>query len=162
MKISTRARYALRLMIDIARNGGEQPLQLKDIARRQGISKRYLEQIVISLKNNLMIRGVPGKSGGYILTRRPEDIRVGAIIEAALGPINVVDCVLDRDACMKSDFCECRPVYALINDRVRNALNEFTLSDIINHPSDGAGASVEPGARTPGYIITDLCSSDFR
>lgn len=161
MRISTRARYALRLMIDIARNGGEQPLQLKDIAMRQGISKRYLEQIVISLKNNRLIRGVPGKSGGYILTRSPADIMVGAIIEAALGPINVVDCVLDKDACMKSDYCECRPVYALINARVRNALNEFTLADIINHKAEASPQESEAGAGA-GFTLTDLCSSDFR
>ncbi|MEW5947309.1 MAG: Rrf2 family transcriptional regulator, partial [bacterium] len=130
--------------------------------RRQGISKRYLGQIAISLKNNFLIRGVPGKSGGYVLTRRPEEILVGSIIEAAIGPINVVDCVVDRDACMKSDYCECRPVYALINDRIREALNDFTLADIINRHAGRLPREQAEQTDAAPFALKDLCSSEFR
>ncbi|MFH1540053.1 MAG: Rrf2 family transcriptional regulator [bacterium] len=162
MKISTRARYALRFMIDIALNrDGDRPLQLKDIARRQGISQRYLGQITTSLKNKFLIRGVAGKSGGFVLSKPPEEISIGSIIEAAIGPINVVDCVEDKDACMKAGYCECRPIYMLINRRICDALNEFTLADITGRHLIPVDIDEMIDSKTTGSS-KDLCSSDFR
>ena len=148
MKLSTRGRYALRLMIDIAELGNQQPRHLGDIAARQNISKRYLEHIVVSLKNNSLIRSTAGKHGGFVLARPPEEITVGDIIEAAIGTINIVDCVMEPDICMSNDFCECRKVYEHVNGRVREALNETTLADITHKFQDQSGTDIAALSRT--------------
>jgi Rrf2 family protein len=88
---------------------------------------------MIPLKNASLIRGVSGKEGGYVLSRSPKEIRVGDIIQATIGPINIVDCVNDPDSCMKVEWCECRPLYVLLNRKITDALNEFTLADLAEH-----------------------------
>ena len=133
MKLSSRARYALRSMIQIGRlsNNGA-PVSLADISKKTSISRRYLEQLAISLKNSQLLRGISGKGGGYVLARPPEDIKIGDIIEAAIGPINIVDCVKQPETCLKTDVCECRLVYVLINNRITEVLNEFSLADLMD------------------------------
>lgn len=159
MKLSTRARYALRFMIDIAMHGDEQPMQLKDISERQGISSRYLGQIVISLRHRDLIRGIAGKNGGYVLAKPASAIRVTDIIEAAIGPINVVDCVAVPESCNKTEICECRPIYALVNERIIEALNSFTLEELVKERREKRGDEPED-CRVCSR--RDLCSSAFR
>ena len=101
MKLSTRARYALRAMVIIAREGKNgEPVKLVDVAARTEISHRYLEQVAISLKHAKLLKGISGKNGGHVLARAPKDIKIGEIIEAAIGKINVVDCVGDPESCI--------------------------------------------------------------
>jgi len=134
MKLTTRARYALRAMIQIAQStDAEKPVNLTEIAKTTSVSRRYLEQLVIPLKNASLLRGVSGKEGGYLLAKPADQIRVGDIIEASIGPINIVDCVDDPDYCMKTEWCECRPLYLLLNQRIRDAFNSFTLADMAEH-----------------------------
>jgi Rrf2 family protein len=131
MKLTTRARYALRAMIQIARNSEEgKPVNLSDIAAKTQVSRRYLEQLVMPLKSASLLRGMSGKDGGYVLARPADQIRVGEIVEAAIGPINIVDCVENPESCMKADWCECRPLYVMLNDRITDAFNAFTLADL--------------------------------
>jgi len=131
MKLSTRARYALSSMLAISRlERGNHPVALNRVAENTQISKRYLEQLAIALKNASLLRGLSGRGGGYLLARDPREIRIGEIIEAAIGPVNIVECVLNPDACVKSEYCECRLVYSLINRRITEVLNEFTLADM--------------------------------
>ncbi len=133
MRLSTRARYALRLMLDIARNGGEeQPVSLAAVAGRTNLSRGYLEQLAMTLRNARLIRGVAGRAGGYRLAMPPAEITVGQVIEAAIGPICVVDCVDDPEGCPRSEYCECRVVYSLINARVAEVLHSFSLSDLLD------------------------------
>jgi Rrf2 family protein len=132
MKLSTRARYALRMMMEIARNQENQSaISLNDVSQHTRISRRYLEQLAISLKNASLIQGITGKKGGYILTQAAESIRLDQIIEAVIGPINVVDCVLRPDICMDAGFCECRWVYQTINEGIQKVLNELYLDDLV-------------------------------
>jgi len=131
VKLSTRARYSLRLMVEIARRGdGASPLSLAQVARGGDLPRRYLEQLVIGLKSADLLRGVSGKDGGYYLARAAAEIRVGEILEAAVGPIRIVDCVEDARECLRSEFCQCRSVYTLINRRISEVLSEFTLADL--------------------------------
>ena len=131
MKLRTRARYALRAMIQIARSPRtDEPVNLNEIAEKTSVSRRYLEQLVIPLKNASLIKGVSGKGGGYLLSKPADEIKIGDIIEAAIGPINIVECVNDPDSCMKVEWCECRPVYTLLNNKIVEALNEFTLAEL--------------------------------
>lgn len=133
MRLTTRARYALRLMLDVARNGGdERPVSLASVAERTDISRGYLEQLALALRNARLLRGVAGRYGGYRLGSSPESITVGDIIEAAIGPICVVDCVDDPVSCPRAELCECRAVYTIINERIGEVLREYTLSDLLD------------------------------
>ncbi len=133
MRLTTRARYALRLMLDVARNGGEEtPVSLASVSERTGISRGYLEQLVLGLRNARLVRGVAGRYGGYRLAARPSEITVGRIVEAAIGPIFLVDCVEDAATCVRAEDCECRVVYSLINERIAEVLREYTLADLLD------------------------------
>jgi len=120
-------------MLDVARNGGEEePVSLAAVAARTNLSRGYLEQLALVLRNARLIRGVAGRSGGYRLAQPPDAITVGEVIEAAIGPICVVDCVDDPEGCPRSEFCECRVVYSLINARIAEVLHSFSLADLLD------------------------------
>ena len=134
MKLSTRARYAIRAMVAVARlSPADQPISLERVARGTRVSKGYLEQLAISLKRAGLVRGVAGRNGGYLLARPAEEMLIGEIVEAAIGPINIVDCVQEPEICMKSDCCECRNLYSLVNNRIRDTFNSLTLADMAEH-----------------------------
>lgn len=131
MRISTRGRYALRMMLDIARHGGEEtPVSLASVSERTGISHGYLEQVALALRGARLVRGIAGRHGGYKLAVPASDITIRQIIEATIGPVCVVDCIDEPDGCPRADYCECRVVYALINQRIGEVLEEFTLADL--------------------------------
>jgi Rrf2 family transcriptional regulator, iron-sulfur cluster assembly transcription factor len=137
MRLSTRARYALKAMMVVAREGKKgTPINIGEIAQLTSLSKRYLEQVSISLKNAGLLRAVSGKKGGHLLSRPAEDIRLLEIVEAAIGPINIVECVGNPLECLQLADCECRSVYVLINGRIREALRAFTLADLSEHRVD--------------------------
>ena len=133
VKLSTRARYALRLMLVIAKQADRNiPVSLQQVARQGEMPRRYLEQLVIGLKNASLIRGVSGKIGGYCLTKPAGEIKIGAIIASAIGPVNIVACVNDPRQCLKADVCECRLLWAVINGRIVDVFNEISLADMLD------------------------------
>ena len=132
MMVSTRGRYALRVMIDLAEhvNGGYVPM--KEIAERQGISLKYLERIVPALVKNGLLEGVHGKSGGYRLTREPGDYKVGEILrltEGDLAPVSCLECGADR--CEHTADCRTLPMWNNLHDLINDYLNSVTLSDLV-------------------------------
>ena len=130
-KVSTRARYALRMMLEITKAAKEgNYLDLGFISKKTGISRRYLEQLAISLKNAALVKGMAGRRGGYVLARSPNQISVGDIVEATIGPISITDCLDDDDACLYSAFCECHLIWGLVNYRIREILFKYTLEDL--------------------------------
>ncbi|UCH85649.1 MAG: Rrf2 family transcriptional regulator [Candidatus Latescibacterota bacterium] len=132
MKLSTRARYALRMMVVFARhtNGDRSVVSLNEVAKEAHVSRRYLEQLVIGLKNAALIRGKSGKGGGYLLAKPADEIPIRQIVESAIGPINIVECVEHPEGCLKADFCECRVLYDLINKRITSVMDSLMLSDL--------------------------------
>lgn len=133
LKLSTRARYALRMMLDIARNGGiEAPVSLASVSERTGLSRGYLEQVAASLRSARILRAASGRHGGYRLAGTPEQITVGNIIEATIGPVALVDCLDDPATCAYSRTCVCRKVYSLINQRVTEVMHDYTLADLLD------------------------------
>jgi Rrf2 family protein len=133
MKLSTRARYALRMMTVFAKHtNGNNVISLNQVSEESRVSRRYLEQLVIGLKNNALIRGKSGKGGGYTLAQPAEEIRIRQIVESAIGPVNIVECVLNPDICLKSEFCECRVLYSLINRRITSVLDGLVLADLLD------------------------------
>ena len=134
MRLGTRAKYTLRLMMAIGRLAEQRrPVSLGEVARHCGISRRYLEQLVVSLRHADLLRGRSGRGGGYLLSRPASEIRIGEIIEAAIGPITISECVTKADTCMQSSFCQCRLLWQLIDHRIDEVLNEYSLADLIDH-----------------------------
>ena len=133
MRLNTRARYALQLMVSVAHlSRNQEPISLDKVAQRARLSKRYLEQLAAVLRNKSLLRSVPGRSGGYALARPAETIPIGEIIGASIGPIKLVECVERPEACMSSEVCTCRPFYQLLTQRICDLLNEYTLADLID------------------------------
>ena len=130
MKINTRVRYAIRMMADIAARGDGEPVPLKEVAERQGLSKLYLSQLATPLRNSSLLRSVWGNKGGYVLARPAADINLLEIIEAVDGPVGVLDCVLEPEACDRIDYCECIGVWRDINDAMTRILEKYSLEDL--------------------------------
>lgn len=121
------------MILDVARNGGEErPVSLAEVAERTDLSRGYLEQLAQALRNSRLLRGVAGRHGGYQLAKPADEVTVGNVIEASIGPVCVVDCIEDPEGCPRSEFCECRVVYAIINNRVAEVLHNYTLADLLD------------------------------
>ena len=130
--ISTKGRYALRVMLDLAEHGEEGYIPLKDVAARQGISKKYLEILVKELVNGGLIAGVSGKGGGYRLCRAPEEYSVGEILERMEGSLATVACLADgAAACPRAGECETLPLWAEYDKLTRDFFYGKRLSDLL-------------------------------
>jgi Rrf2 family protein len=133
MKIRTRARYSLRMMMTIAKlSDNGDTIGLGEVAKHCGISRRYLEQLVSALRNASLLRAVPGRGGGYALAKDADQIKVREIVEAAIGPIAIADCLGDTENCIQSDFCSCQALWKLINHHITTVLEEHTLADVMD------------------------------
>ena len=130
--ISTKGRYALRVMIDLAEHDKGQPVPLKEIAERQGISKKYLEIIVKDLVDGKLVKGASGKGGGYVLLRRPEEYSVGEIVELMEGTLAPVACLSkDAEACPRYASCVTLPLWQELNAVIFGFLDGKTLEDLL-------------------------------
>ena len=131
MRVSTRGRYGTRLMVDLAQHFADGPIPLAEIAKRQDLSAKYLEQLIILLKGAGLIRSARGRRGGYMLARKPEDISVGEIVETLEGKLAVVDCVTEPELCHRSPECPTREIWVGATDVLKNQLFSLTLQDIL-------------------------------
>lgn len=130
--ISTRGRYALRVMIDLAQNNDRDVTPLKDIAERQDISKKYLEILVKDLVKAKLIEGTSGKGGGYRLLRAPKDITVGEIIEVMEGTLAPVACLADKDYdCPRANNCKTLPMWTEFDKTVHDFFYSRSLADML-------------------------------
>lgn len=140
MKISTKGRYALRLMIDLATNNTGVPISLKDVAKRQGISDKYLEQITAVLNKAGYVKSVRGAQGGYMLRRDPKEYTVGMILRLTEGSLAPVNCVEDDDyVCDRADGCVTVIVWKKINDAINEVVDGITLQDLLDWQSEQNG-----------------------
>ena len=136
MKISTKGRYGVAAMYDLALHYGEGPQALKNVAERQGISESYLEQLASILRKGGYVVSVRGAQGGYVLSKNPENISVGDIIRLLEGPIAPVDCVLSdveskqNEYCTKAGNCVTRGVWAKVRDSITNVVDSISLADL--------------------------------
>ena len=131
MKISTKGRYALRLMLDLAIQPGDSAVPLRDVAERQEISDKYLEQIVTQLARGGLVRSVRGAGGGYLLTRTPEEYTVGEILRQLEGNLAPVSCVSGGSCCGRADRCVTLEVWQQIQDAVDSVVDNITLADLV-------------------------------
>ena len=133
MKISTKGRYALRLMLDLATNATENPVSVKDIAIRQGISDKYLEQIIAMLNKAGFVKSIRGAQGGYMLCKQPKEYTVGMILRLAEGNLAPASCVMEGEApCERADMCGTAPLWRKINDAVNGVIDTTTIQDLMD------------------------------
>ena len=145
MKLSTRSRYGSRAMLDLALHFGEEPIALKDVARRQGVSERYLENIMTVLVASGLAMSVRGKQGGFRLAKPPQEMRLGDIVQAVEGSLAPAPCVDDSVACNRTPECVTHDIWSKLRESVVSALNSITLRDMMDmqvHKQGGAGSQM--------------------
>lgn len=131
MKLSTKGRYGVKAMVDLAIHYDETPVSIKSISERQNISEYYLEQLFSPLRKAKLIRSVRGAQGGYFLNKSPKDITVAEIMEILEGPIEISECV-DGVPCTNVDCCATRLLWKKIKDSIDDVMESVTLQDIID------------------------------
>ncbi len=132
MKISTRGRYALRLMLDLALCPAGTPVSLRDIARRQEISEKYLEQIISMLNKAGFVQSIRGAQGGYLLKKEPSEYTVGEILRLTEGDLSLVDCVGEENgSCRRKPECATARIWERISEAVNQVVDGITLDDMV-------------------------------
>lgn len=133
MKVSTKGRYALRMLLDLAEHSNDGFIALKDIAQRQGISKKYLEQIVPILNKSDVLKTNRGFQGGYMLAKSPDKYTIGTILRLTEGSLSPVAC-LDQDPieCERSSECPTLPIWQGLNKVINDYLDSITLQDVLD------------------------------
>ena len=131
MKLSTRGRYGVRLMLELALHYGEGPILLKDIAERQGISEKYLWQLINPLKTTGLVNSLRGAHGGYVLGKAPEAISLKAILQILEGPLCLVDCVDNPALCARSLSCISRDIWGEASKNMQQTLEDTTLAAMV-------------------------------
>ena len=132
MKISTKIRYGTRAMIELASHYGEGPVELKEIAKKENISLKYLEQVITPLRTAGLVKSVRGSKGGYSIAKPPSEICVNDLVEILEGPINLVECLNDPKVCQKSPICVTRDIWKEVSDTINGIFHSITLQDMIN------------------------------
>lgn len=134
MRISTKARYSLRGLLDLTLHYESDPIQIHEIARRQGISERYLENLFTKLRSNGILTSVKGKGGGFMLAKKPEEIDVYSVFIAVEEDIDLVSCVDVPENCEKSAACMTRNLWKKISTELATTLKSLSLKDLIEEP----------------------------
>lgn len=133
MKISAKGRYAIKLMMDLAIYRSGKPISLKDVARRQEISEKFLEQIIAILNRAGFVRSIRGPQGGYMLTMEPKEYTVGMILRLTEGDLGPTTCVgSTAAACEEKDTCVTVRIWQQINDAINNVVDNITLENLVD------------------------------
>ncbi len=131
MKLSTRTRYGMRAIIELAHHEGKRPLQLKVIADRQDISVKYLEQLMSLLRAAGFVRSVRGSKGGYVLARPADQIRMSDVFHSLEGQVTTTECTTDEEYCERSADCIARGIWLDVEAAINNVLGAITLADLV-------------------------------
>jgi Rrf2 family cysteine metabolism transcriptional repressor len=132
LKLSTKGRYGLRAMIELAGSFENEPMLMGKIAERQGFSRKYLHALLTSLKDAGLVQSVRGSRGGYMLAKSATDIRISDVVEALEGPLAIVDCLNNEESCERSDDCLARGMWKELNTAMAGVLTNMTLADLTN------------------------------
>src|SRR4030043_812257 len=132
MRISTKIRYGARAMLDLAFRYGEGPIDLKEIAKKEDISLKYLEQVIIPLRTAGLVKSVRGSKGGYSLAKSPSEISLKDLIEVLEGPLRLVDCLGDPKICRKIQSCVTREIWNEATNAINRVLGSVTLEEMVN------------------------------
>ena len=145
MRVSTKGRYAIRFMLDLALHNTGEPVRIKDVATRQNISDKYLEQVVSILNKAGYVRSIRGPQGGYVLTRNPEDYTMGQILRLTEGDMVPVACLADDvNQCDRADSCVTLHFWKKSDDAISSVIDNTTLADLVEE---------EQGMMANNYVI---------
>ena len=136
MKLSTRTRYGVRAILELAAGQGEGPMQIKAIAQQQDISVKYLEQLMAILKSAGFVRSVRGAKGGYILAKPANQIKLSDVFNALEGPVTTVECLENEKYCARVADCVTRQVWAEVQQAIEKVLQSMTLQDLVDRTKD--------------------------
>ncbi len=136
MKLSTRTRYGVRAILELATGQGEVPMQIKTIAKRQGISLKYLEQLMAILKSAGFVRSIRGAKGGYVLAKPANQIKLSDVFNALEGPVTTVECLENENYCGRTADCVTRQVWAEVQKAIEGVLQSLTLRDLVDRTKD--------------------------
>jgi Rrf2 family protein len=136
MKLSTRTRYAVRAIIELAQNDSNKPLQLKIIAQRQDISVKYLEQLMAVLRSAGFVRSIRGSKGGYVLAKAPNQIKLNDVLHRLEGTVATVECVEHEDYCSRSADCAARYLWMQVEQAIDKVLGAITLQDLVDKANE--------------------------
>ncbi|MFQ5834509.1 MAG: RrF2 family transcriptional regulator [bacterium] len=142
MRLSTRGRYGARAMLDLALNFGKEPVLLRDIARRQEVSEKYLEHSISALRKAGLVRSIRGARGGYVLAKPPSRIRLSEIMEVLEGSMAPVECVDDPQVCHRANLCVTRDIWAKMKEAIDNILESTTLQDMVEQQKEKESSKV--------------------
>jgi Rrf2 family transcriptional regulator, cysteine metabolism repressor len=141
MRVSAKTTYAMEAMVDVAMQGGEGPVAVREVARRRAISPNYLQQIFIQLRTAGLVRSERGAGGGFVLGRPPSDIKMSEIVSVFEGPIDLIGCAADTNSCSRSVSCAVRQLWVEVGEGIRRTLDSVTLQDVTDlQASNEAGA----------------------
>ncbi len=132
MKLSTKTRYGIRALIELAENYGQGPVQLKMISKDQDISIKYLEQIISLLKSSGIVNSSRGAKGGYFLAKTPNLIKLSECFNCLEGPVSTVECVENKDFCTKTTNCVARDLWAEVENAIIAVLDSITLQEMVD------------------------------
>lgn len=132
MKISTKGRYGLRILLDLALHENSSPRMIRDIAESQNISEKYISRLIIELRKAGMVQSVRGAKGGYRLARIPKYLTVLDVVEVMEGPIAIVDCIDSPGMCLRQDLCAAREIWMRLNREIRESLGKISLQDLVD------------------------------
>ena len=136
MIVSTRGRYALRVLVDMAEHSEDSRIPLKEIAERQGISQKYIEAIMTLLSKNGFVDGVHGKGGGYRLNRHPSEYKIGDILRVTEGTLAPVQCLAEgAEKCPREADCRTLPMWTKLDQLIEGYLDSITIADLMNRHS---------------------------
>jgi len=136
MKLSTRTRYGIRAILELAESHGQKPLQLKIIAQQQDISVKYLEQIMAMLKSGGFVRSVRGAKGGYVIAKAANQIKLSDVFDCLEGRVTTVECVENEDYCARTADCMARQLWLQVEEAIRDVLQSMTLQDLVDKVKD--------------------------
>jgi len=139
MKLSTKIRYGARAMLTLASHYGEGPLELHEIAKKESISLKYLEQVIIPLRTAGLVKSVRGSKGGYSLARPPSEVSLKDLVEILEGPLNLVDCLGDPKRCERSTSCVTREIWNEVSEAIYTIFHSITLEDMVRRKKEKEG-----------------------
>ncbi|HOC60439.1 MAG TPA: Rrf2 family transcriptional regulator [Smithellaceae bacterium] len=145
MKLSTRTRYGVRLMMALAIQYGQGPVFLKDIARGENISEKYLSLIIIPLRSVGLVNSIRGAHGGYHLSKEPSQITLKEIVDVLEGDCSLVDCVKNPSSCSRAPICASHDIWAIVGNKISETLNSITLDTLIKMNQEKAENTIMQG-----------------
>jgi Rrf2 family transcriptional regulator, cysteine metabolism repressor len=143
MKLSTRTRYGVRAILELAANQNGGPMQIKVIAQKQDISVKYLEQLMAILKSAGFVRSVRGAKGGYILAKPANQIKLSDVFNTLEGPVITVECVENENYCARVTDCAARQVWTKVQQAIESILQSITLQDLVDKTKDKRALSYQ-------------------